>query len=151
MKLTFNETIAMLQELDAEIKRFSSMAESSIHSEGAIGFFPVYGKMQSARRDLRMLLEKAGDMQVTDIFGDPISYRALNYFIKDLSENKEFFSTISHLLDEEDPYMTPTEIYDLIEHIAEGEELFISILTEFEDTVLLDIDDELYATIREWV
>ena len=150
MKLTFNEVKEFIGSLDEAIYRFESTASKRLESEDFNDVFMQHGMMQRASRELKLLIEEAKMGAVTDINGEPISYVGLQYFLYDLSSNKDFFNHLSNILDETKPVIRHA-IKELFEHADEGHTIFEEYLEDFEESHLIEVDDELYMHLQEWV
>lgn len=151
MKLTILETINLLREFDEMTHSFASSLRHITEPSLVEDFYTNYASLQGARRELYETIELAKHTPITMFAGEPISYHGLTYFVRDLNENTELFEGMGRLLDENNSMMGKREINRIIDGISAMEDEFSTILTNFEDTHLINIDDELYAFIRDKV
>lgn len=150
MKLTFNEVKDFIGALDVATHHLETTAPKRLKSEDFNDIFAQHGLMQRAARELRLLIEEAKMETVTSINDEPVSYVGLQYFLYDLSSNKDFFTRLSSILDETKPVIRHG-IKDLFEHADEGHAIFEEYLEDFEESHLIEVDDELYMHLQEWV
>lgn len=151
MKLTVLETINLLREFDEVIYNSTPSVHKIFQSGDLENLYTSYVGLQRARRELYEAIQLAKHTPITVFAGEPISYHGLTYFVHDLNENVELFEGMTRLLDENNAMMGKREVNRIIDGISAMEDEFSVILTNFEDTHLIDIDDELYAFIRETV